>query len=85
VPGREGIFVAASRFAALEWLDQVAQWSDVRLITRWRLDAARYDPSPPRAPGQRGGPRRKGTRRPTLEAVWADAQTPWSPLTLDDW
>ena len=40
---------------------------------------------PPRAPGQRGRPRLKGKRRPTLEAVLADEKTPWSTLTIDDW
>jgi hypothetical protein len=55
------------------------------VITRLRLDAALYDPPPPRAPGQRGRPRRKGKRRPTLEAVWAAEKTQWSKLTIDDW
>jgi DDE superfamily endonuclease len=85
LPGREVIFVADSSFAALEWLDQVAQLSRVHVITRLRLDAALYDPPPPRAPGQRGRPRRKGKRRPTLEAVLADEQTQWSQLTIDAW
>jgi DDE superfamily endonuclease len=85
LPGREVIFVADSSFAALELLDQVAQLSRVNVITRLRLDAALYDPPPPRAPGQRGRPRRKGQRRPTLEAVLADEKTQWSKLTIDDW
>jgi hypothetical protein len=59
--------------------------SRVGVITRLRLDAALYDPPPPRAPGQRGRPRLKGKRRPTLETVLADEKTPWSTLTIDDW
>jgi len=55
------------------------------VITRLRLDAALYDPPPPRAPRQTGRPRLKGKRRPTLEAVLADEQTQWSTLTIDDW
>ena len=84
LPGREIVFVADSSFAALELLDHVARWSRVSVITRLRLDAALYDPPPPRAPGQRGRPRRKGQRRPTLEAVLADEKTQWSKLTIDD-
>jgi DDE superfamily endonuclease len=85
VPGREVVFVADSSFAALEWLALVARLPGVSVLTRLRLDAALYDPPPLRAPGQRGRPRLKGKRRPTLEAVWADEQTPWSTLTMDDW
>src|SRR5262249_40013850 len=54
LPGREVVLVADSSFAALEWLDRVAQLSRVSVITRLRLDAALYDPPPPRASGQRG-------------------------------
>jgi hypothetical protein len=85
LPGREIVFVADSSFAALEWLALVARLPRVSVITRLRLDAALYDPPPPRDPGQRGRPRLKGKRRPTLEAVLADEKTPWSTLTIDDW
>jgi hypothetical protein len=85
LPDREIVFVADSRCAALELLDRVAQLSRVSIITRLRLDAALSDPPPPRAPGQRGRPRRKGKRRPTLEAVLADEKTQWRKLTVDDW
>jgi DDE superfamily endonuclease len=85
LPGREVVCVADSSFAALEWLALVARLSGVSVITRLRLDAALYDPPPLREPGQRGRPRLKGKRRPTLEAVLADEKTPWSTLTIDDW
>ena len=85
LPGREVVFVADSSFAALEWLDQVARLPRVSVITRLRLDAALYDPPPPRAPRQTGRPRLKGKRRPTLEAVLADEKTQWSTLTIEDW
>ena len=85
LPGREVVFVADSSFAALEWLALVARLPQVSVITRLRLDAALYDPLPPREPGQRGRPRLKGKRRPTLEAVLADEKTLWSTLTVDDW
>ena len=85
LPGREVVFVTDSSFAALEWLALVARLPHVSVITRLRLDAALYDPPPPRASGQRGRPRLKGKRRPTLEAVLADEKTQWSTLTLDEW
>jgi len=85
LPGREVVFVADSSFAALAWLALVAQWPGGSVITRLRLDAALYDPPPPRVLGQRGRPRLKGKRRPTLEAVLADEKTQWSTLTIDDW
>jgi DDE superfamily endonuclease len=85
LPGREIVFVAASSFAALEWLALVARLPRVSVITRLRLDAALYDPPPQRAPGTKGRPRLKGKRRPTLEAVLADEKTQWSTLTIDNW
>jgi hypothetical protein len=85
LPDRELVFVADSRFAALAWLALGARRPRVNVITRLRLDAALYDPPPPRAPGQRGRPRLQGTRRPTLEAVLADEKTQWTKLTIDDW
>ena len=63
----------------------MARLPQVSVITRLRLDAALYDPLPPREPGQRGRPRLKGKRRPTLEAVLADEKTLWSTRTMDDW
>jgi len=85
LPGREVVFVADSSFAALEWLALVARLPRVSVITRLRLDAALYDPPPPRNPGHIGRPRLKGQRRPTLEAVLADDKTQWRKLTVDDW
>ena len=85
LPGREVVFVADSSFAALELLDKVERLPRGSVITRLRLDAALYDPPPPRAPGTKGRPRLKGKRRPTLEAVLADEKTQWSTLTVDHW
>ena len=85
LPGREGAFMADSRFAALELLAHVTPLPRARVITRLRLDAALYDPPPPRTPGQRRCPHPRGKRRQTLEAVLADEKTQWSKLTVDDW
>jgi hypothetical protein len=85
LPGRAVAFVADSSFAALELLDKVATLPRASVITRLRLDAALYDPPPPRKPSTRGRPRLKGKRRPTLEAVLADEKTPWTTLVVDQW
>jgi DDE superfamily endonuclease len=74
---------ADSSYAVLELLHKVSESPRASLITRLRLDAALYDPPPPRDPGQLGRPRLKGARRPTLEAVWADEDTTWSTLTIE--
>jgi hypothetical protein len=78
LPGREIVFVADSSFAALELLDKVATLPRASMMTRLRLDAALYDPPPPRMPRTTGRPRLTGKRRPTLEAVLVDERTPWT-------
>jgi len=77
--------VADSSFAVLELLDKDKTLPHTSVLTRLRLDAALYDPPPPRAPGTRGRPRRKGKRQPTLEAVLADARTQWTQLCVEQW
>jgi hypothetical protein len=85
LPGREIAFVADSSCAALELLDKVATLPHASVITRLRLDAALYDPPPPRKPRTTGRPRLKGKRRPTLEAALADERTHWTPLRVAQW
>jgi hypothetical protein len=85
LPGREVVVVADSSYAAIELLKQVSAIPAMSLITRLRLDAALYDPAPPRKPGQNGRPRKKGSRRPTLQQVLADPHTQWTPLTVNNW
>jgi hypothetical protein len=85
LPQRELVFVTDSRFAALELLAQVQSLPETSLITRLRLDAALYEPAPPRVPGQNGRPRLKGKRLPTLEAVLTDPDTEWSTLKVEQW
>jgi hypothetical protein len=85
LPGRDLVFVADSSFAALELLDKVATLPRASVITRLRLDAALYDPPPPRKPKTMGRPRLKGKRRPTLEAVLADKRTQWTTLRVEQW
>jgi DDE superfamily endonuclease len=85
VPEREIVCVADSSFAVLELLDKVKQLPRASVITRLRLDAALYDPPPPRAPRTTGRPRLKGKRRPTLEAVLADTRTQWTTVRVEQW
>jgi hypothetical protein len=85
LPGREIVFVADSSFAALELLNQVQTLPRGSVITRLRLDAALYDPPPPRTPRTQGRPRLKGKRRPTLEAVLTAERTQWSTVIVEQW
>jgi hypothetical protein len=83
LPDRRLVVVADSSYAVLELLADAAGLAQpVTMITRLRLDAALYDPAPPRAPGARGRPRRKGARQATLVQRLLDPQTRWDRLTL---
>ncbi len=86
LPDRQVVVVADGEFAALELLAVASQpMVDIAVITRLRLDAALYDPAPPRAPHQRGRPRLKGARLPTLRQVAVDPTTVWTPVLVADW
>ena len=80
VPEREMIVVADSNFAALELLAAVRR--EMTVIARQRLDAALYEPAPPRQPRQNGRPRLKGARLPTLATVLRSARTVWTRHTV---
>jgi hypothetical protein len=85
-PDRAIIAVADSSYAALELLAACQGWPQpVTVITRLRLDAALYEPAPPRRPQQRGRPRLKGKRLATLAAVAADPTTHWTRIRIADW
>jgi hypothetical protein len=78
LPGRRLVVVADGSYAVLELLDGCRQLANpVVMITRLRLDAALYDPAPPRKPGTNGRPRKKGKRQPTLAARLVDPTTVW--------
>jgi len=83
LPDRELVVVADSTYAALELLADAARLAQpVTVITRLRLDAALYDPAPPREPGTKGRPRVKGERQPTLAQRLLDPDTVWETLTV---
>jgi hypothetical protein len=85
LPDRTLVFVADSSFAAIKLLKLVSELPNVSLITRLRLDAALFDPPPPCRPGQKGRPRVKGSRRPSLKEVLTDPKTVWTKLEIKDW
>jgi DDE superfamily endonuclease len=84
MPDRPLILVADSGFAALELLAALAR-RGVTCVTRLRLDAALYEPAPPRSPGTIGRPRTKGARLPNLADVLADQDTPWRRVAVSGW
>ena len=83
LPTRSLVVVADHAFSALAFLDAVRQ--QVAVITRLRLDAALFEPAPPRRPGTVGRPRCKGERLPTLQARLDDPNTPWQECTINAW
>jgi hypothetical protein len=88
-PERQIVVVADSGFAAIDLLAAVQPHAT--MVTRLRLDAALYEPAPPRRPGQRGRTPKKGPRQPTLAARLADATsasdpaTTWSRVVVSQW
>ena len=86
-PEREIVAVADSAYASLRLLASCQRFlpKPVTFITRLRLDAALYDPAPPRRAGQIGRPRLKGKRLPNLSLVAEDPSTTWTAATVEDW
>ena len=84
IPGRELVPVGDNGFSALDLLATLTR-RGVVCVTRLRLDAALYEPAPPRRPGTIGRPPTKGKRLPTLAAVLADAATTWRRVVVPGW
>jgi hypothetical protein len=76
-PEREIVAVADSAYASLRLLASCRRFlpRPVTFVTRLRLDAALYDPAPPRRAGQLGRPRLKGERLPNLSILAEDPST----------
>jgi hypothetical protein len=86
LPERALVVVADSGYAAIALLARCARLPrPIAVITRLRLDAALYEPAPPRLPRQTGRPRVKGRRLPTLAARIADPATAWTPTVVANW
>src|ERR687890_1071289 len=85
-PKRKIVAVADRAYASLKLLDQCRKLTNpITFITRLRLDAALYEPAPPRRPHQIGRPRIKGERLPNLSEVAQDPTTVWKPTTIANW
>jgi hypothetical protein len=85
-PRREIVAVADRAYASLKLLDRCRKLSDpITFITRLRLDAALYEPAPPRRPHQIGRPRLKGERLPNLSEVAQETNTVWKPTKIANW
>lgn len=82
-PDRRLVVVADTGFAAIRLLAAVREHACI--VTRLRLDAALYDPAPPRQAGRPGRPRKKGQRQPTLAARLNDPVTVWQRLVISRW
>jgi len=86
LPGRPLMLVGDSSYAALELLNSLATLPEpVHMVTQLRLDAALYQPAPPRHPGTLGRPRKKGARLPKLNEVLGDPETVWQTVTVANW
>ena len=86
LPERRLVLVADSGYAVLVLLNRCVRLAQpVTVVTRLRLDAALYEPAPPRTPKQHGRPRLKGKRLPTLQALLNDPTTVWSTITVQRW
>jgi hypothetical protein len=85
-PQREIVAIADRAYASLKLLDRCRKLSNpITFITRLRLDAALYEPAPPRRPHQIGRPRLKGERLPNLSEVTDDPTTVWKPTKIANW
>jgi hypothetical protein len=78
-PGRTFYLAVDSAYAGRVLLEQ--RPPNVHVVSRLRLDAALWAPAAKRRPGQKGRPRRRGQRLPTLKAM-ATTRRRWDGLPL---
>ena len=84
LPKRTIVLVGDSAFAVLDLLTALTRQGMI-CVTRLRLDAALYEPAPPRQPGTKGRSRKKGARLPTLTQRLDDPTTAWQSITISGW
>jgi DDE superfamily endonuclease len=86
LPSRTLVCVADSSYAAIELLWRMTQLANpITMVVRFRMDAALYAPAPRHRAGQKGRPRKKGKRLPTLAAVVANSRTVWTSQVVRYW
>jgi hypothetical protein len=85
-PKREIVATADRAYASLKLLESCRRLCDpITFVTRLRLDAALYEPAPPRRPHQIGRPRLKGERLSNLSEVAEDPRTVWESTEIANW
>ena len=84
LPGRKLVVVGDNSFSVIDLL-ALARRHGVTMVTRLRLDAALYEPAPPRSPHTLGRPRKKGERLPKLEERLVDPHTRWQSARATWW
>jgi DDE superfamily endonuclease len=85
-PQRKIVAVADRAYASLKLLERCGKLGNpITFVTRLRLDAALYEPAPPRRQGQIGRPRLKGERLPNLSVVAEDPTTVCKPTKMANW
>jgi DDE superfamily endonuclease len=78
-PDRAFYLAVDSAYAGRALLEQ--RPPNVQVVSRLRPDAALWAPAPPRRPGQKGRPRRRGARLPTPQQLAARCRH-WQALTV---
>lgn len=82
-PDRRVVVSGDSAYGGKSVLQQLPE--NVDLISRVASNAALYEPAPPRRDKQRGAPRKKGARLPTMAEWAADETQPWEILEFDQY
>lgn len=83
LPYRQVVAVGDSGYAVIDLLKALE--GKVSLISRLRLDAALYEPAPPRSAKQVGRKRLKGKRLATLAQLAGVGALVWQWLEVIDW
>lgn len=84
-PDRQIIVLADGAYAIIRWLAELKQGKAITVVTRVRLDIMLYEKAPERQKGQRGRPRVKGQRLPSLKSILENPKTEWERAKLSDW
>jgi len=82
-PDRTFVVSADSAYAGKSVLRHLP--GNVDLISQVHPQGVLYAPPPPKVPGQRGAPRKKGERLADLQGWADDPQCPWQELVFDQY
>ena len=83
LPNHKLILVGDSTYTVMELLAHTLDY--VSWVSRLRLDAALYDPAPPRPKGKVGRNRKKGQRQPSLLERLQCPNTKWQQVCFSQW